>query len=177
MNKVPDSALEVQDSLCPIHAQPLVAGFAFVQYGLVRHSHEYREAQRRDFLRSHFVVLGGCAVGNTIVQQVMYCEACRVAHVEWCAHHQSRSGLPPQPERLEQVIRSRMGCDVDVPQVPAEVLTFAHEGNLADAVRALKAANPGVAISDLRAFIMGVLNATERQRILGLIPAVPSMRP
>lgn len=177
MKEVQNSGMGGQDSLCPLHAQPLVGGFAFVVYGLVRHSNDYLEALQRGFVRSHFVILGGCAVGDQIVQQVMYCEACRVAHVEWCAHHQSRSGLPPQPERLEQVIRSRMGCDVDVPQVPAEALTFAHEGNLADAVRALKAANPGVAISDLRAFIMGVLNATERQRILGLIPAVPSMRP
>jgi hypothetical protein len=170
MNTPP--ARDQQDN-CEIHGSTLQAGVVLVMYGLYRFTPEYLAAQRTAFPHSRFIVLGGCMVGDEMLHTTRHCAECRRAHVAWCRQHGSGEGLPPDVTNLEAIVRRRFG-EPSAATASDEVRQLLAAGRHVAALKALKQANPGVLLEDLRSHLRYLQHGHDieaaRAALLDMVP-------
>lgn len=73
---------------CKIHGEPLITGTVQIQYGLVRLSPEFCEAQKTLFPNARSFILGGCVLREQKTRPVSYCQKCREAEATWLKRHE-----------------------------------------------------------------------------------------
>jgi hypothetical protein len=79
---------------CEVHHIPLIAGKAWITYGLPELPvGPYYKAKAKKFPNSNFEVNGGCVVDLTNPEKikmeadVLYCPKCRIAEDKWWTKH------------------------------------------------------------------------------------------
>lgn len=145
--------IEDSDRNCPVHGTELKEDRVLIRYGLPRYSSEYHAAHRTQFPCSKFVVLGGCMIGTEVYHNVMFCADCRTEHISWCKAHSVNYDLPLSPEDEDRYVRQIMGNSEFSGEVPNKVHSLLSEGKQIEAIKLLKASNPSVEISVLRAHV------------------------
>jgi len=71
--------------ICQVHKDNLKPDRVAIAYGLILHSQEYLEAQKRQFPNSNRFAYGGCVVRKPEVAYVLFCTRCREEETRWKA--------------------------------------------------------------------------------------------
>jgi len=114
------------------------------------------------------MILGGCMGRGSLVANVMYCGACRAAHVAWCKEHGSSEGLPPTKAELEWILARNFGDLHLTCSLTLEARTLLDQGKEFAAVIALKKANPMIEVAALRAHVRFLLSQDDVEKVRNL---------